>query len=255
MTANDRLLALLYVVQRRAPERLEPLFDRHGLDPEDGVSELVEEIKLDGANTIASAFRRGRGVGYDVVVRDVARKLKLKLKKAAPEVDLERRVLDAVMERYIGGASAAQRVQIEDELRGAKMELRGLQEAVGLKEQQVRQVNEEKEKLVKKYAGMRGGGGGGGGAEENFADTYEEVMRDEMRVMQESYEARIRRLKADNAEHTKDHRIKVKGVREEHRRACAQLDGKKRRLEVEVLALKDALRDAKAAPADDATEE
>lgn len=119
MTANDRLLALLYVVQRRAPERLEPLFDRHGLDPEDGVSELVEEIKLDGANTIASAFRRGRGVGYDVVIRDVARKLKLKLKRAAPEVDLERRVLDAVLERYIDGASAAQRVQIEDEIRGA----------------------------------------------------------------------------------------------------------------------------------------
>jgi len=117
--ANGRLIALLSAVQRRSPERLMPLFDRHGVDPEDGVAELVAEVRLDGANSIASVFRGRRGVDYDVVVRDVARKLKLKTRRKDAETDLEGRVLDAVLERYLERASDAQREIIEEELRAA----------------------------------------------------------------------------------------------------------------------------------------
>jgi uncharacterized protein YaaW (UPF0174 family) len=117
--ANDRLIGLLLRVQARAPQRLRPLFDRHGIDPEDGIAELVEEIRLDGANSIASMFRGRRGVDYDVVVRDVARKLKLRPGNEDAEALLERQVLDAVMERYLQKASDEERAIIEDELREA----------------------------------------------------------------------------------------------------------------------------------------
>jgi len=117
--ANDRLIGVLLQVQRASPERLAALFDRHGIDPEDGIAELVAEIRLDGANSIASMFRGGHGVDYDKVVRDVARKLKLKVGKQETEAVTEGRVLDAVLERYLQKASDEERAVIEEELRGA----------------------------------------------------------------------------------------------------------------------------------------
>jgi len=123
-TANDRVLGVLLEVQRRAPQRLKPIFDRHGVDPEDGVAELVAEIRLDGANSIASMFRGRRGVDYDEVVRDVARKLKLKPHRKEPESELERRVLDVIMERYLDKASAVAKAAIEDELKAVLLAAR-----------------------------------------------------------------------------------------------------------------------------------
>jgi len=117
--SNDRLAGLLAQVLERDPWRLRPLCDRHGVELGDGVGALVREIGLDGANTIASLLRRRRGVEYAEIARDVASKLKVGVEADADEVAVEHRILDAVLGRYVDGASAEDRATILRELQAA----------------------------------------------------------------------------------------------------------------------------------------
>lgn len=99
--STKKLERLLTLVREVEPGRLEPLYERHGMDEEDDtIEELVEEICLDGANTIASIFRGWEGVAYDEVVRDAAKALKVKVAKRDSHVTVERKILDHLFEDY-----------------------------------------------------------------------------------------------------------------------------------------------------------
>lgn len=100
-TATNRLLELFNRVQRSDPERLLPIFARHGVDAEQGAKALVNEIGLDGANTFAALARGWKGVGYEVVVRDVASQLGAKCEDGADERTLERAALEQLLARAI----------------------------------------------------------------------------------------------------------------------------------------------------------
>ena len=52
-------------------DRLKPIYDRHGIEPSNA-GDLVNEICLDGSNTIASLLRGWGPVSYLEVVQDVA---------------------------------------------------------------------------------------------------------------------------------------------------------------------------------------
>lgn len=104
MSASNERLVRLYerVARSRKPsarERLSAIYARHGLSPEDGPVELVDEIGRDGGNSIASLFRGGRGVEYAEVVADVADRLDVAFEDDLldDEVALEQRCLVTVV--------------------------------------------------------------------------------------------------------------------------------------------------------------
>ncbi|MGH8068137.1 MAG: hypothetical protein ACRERE_23475 [Candidatus Entotheonellia bacterium] len=109
--SNNRLVDLL----RQVPaERLRSLYARHGVDPAAGPGELVREICLDGANTIASLFRGRKGVPYIDLVRDVAEKMGVKddifIRRNERKIELA--VLESVIRQYLAKATEAEREEI-----------------------------------------------------------------------------------------------------------------------------------------------
>jgi uncharacterized protein YaaW (UPF0174 family) len=98
--STKKLEGLLRGVSEEAPERLEPLFDRHGVDEGDTIEALVEEICLDGANTIASLFRGWEGAPYAEIVQDVAKTLKVSVTKKDNYISIERKLLDHLFEKH-----------------------------------------------------------------------------------------------------------------------------------------------------------
>src|SRR5690606_22613571 len=70
-----------------------------------------------GSHVLGELARRGRGVPYDQVVRDVSAKLKLpRLEDSAPTCERERQILTAAFERMLAEASPQQREAILTEL-------------------------------------------------------------------------------------------------------------------------------------------
>ncbi len=117
-SSNITLIQLLKTVYIRAPERLEDIFYRHGVNPDDAnISWLVTEICYDGANSIASIFRKGDGVPYSTIVRDVAGKLKLRVNTTDDEISLEQKCLEAVIQKYLDSASSEVQQRIQEIIR------------------------------------------------------------------------------------------------------------------------------------------
>jgi uncharacterized protein YaaW (UPF0174 family) len=115
---TDKLRRLLSEVAETSPERLEPLFDRHGLEVEDGVAALVDEICLDGANTIASIFRGWEGVAYGEIVRDAAKLLKVRIdREQDSHVEVERKILDHLFREHYAKATDEERDLLDGILR------------------------------------------------------------------------------------------------------------------------------------------
>ena len=96
-----------------ASARLDVLFRRHGVDRSEGIDALVDEIRLDGANTIASAFRGSQGVQYDEIVQDVARHLKIPVTDKAPVAAVEQRIIEHVIGKYLSNADDETRAKVE----------------------------------------------------------------------------------------------------------------------------------------------
>lgn len=99
-------------------ERLEPIYLRHEVAPSQGPQALLDEVCLDGANTIASIFRGWDGVEYDEVVRDVADQLNVEASHSEPR-ELEVEIIAFVVQKYLAGATPEQREQVADVLRSA----------------------------------------------------------------------------------------------------------------------------------------
>jgi len=111
--STRKLKRLLGVVARKAPDRLEPLFDRHGVEVEDGADALVDEVCLDGANTIASIFRGWEGVAYEEIVRDVAKTLKVSCGDRDSHPKVERKILDHLFREHYSQASEEERDKLD----------------------------------------------------------------------------------------------------------------------------------------------
>jgi uncharacterized protein YaaW (UPF0174 family) len=117
-------LELLRCIHGADNQRLQPIFERHGVSFEESELEtLSHEICLDGANTFASTFRafKGegwarKGVSWEEIIRDVGGKLKVELPPKASVPNLEQRVLAAVVERYFDSLSDEERAEIDGQL-------------------------------------------------------------------------------------------------------------------------------------------
>jgi uncharacterized protein YaaW (UPF0174 family) len=74
------------------------------------VDDIAAELQKFGANTLASRFRSGRGVLYEEIVRDVAKRLGVPREGDTPGV--EKRILQKLAEKYWEGATAEQRTAL-----------------------------------------------------------------------------------------------------------------------------------------------
>lgn len=104
---------LLTADDRQTTGTVAAIFGRHGVAyaaSEARVQALVQEIELDGGNTIANLTRR-RGVSYERVVRDVCKQLKCKvlpeIKDNVPE--MERQLVYHVIANYLQNAPEVDR--------------------------------------------------------------------------------------------------------------------------------------------------
>ena len=89
---SDAMLMDLF--REAPPDRLEPIYKRHGVATSDGVELLVSEICLDGANSVMSVIRGGSGVPYESIVRSVADRIKVKANKNESLQAIEIRLLE-----------------------------------------------------------------------------------------------------------------------------------------------------------------
>jgi uncharacterized protein YaaW (UPF0174 family) len=74
------------------------------------VDDIAAELQKFGANTLASRFRTGRGVLYEEIVRDVAKRLGVLREGNTAEV--EKRILQKLAEKYWEGATPEQRTAL-----------------------------------------------------------------------------------------------------------------------------------------------
>lgn len=74
-----------------------------------GLHTATDSIALEvcalGSNTIARAFRRGVSVSYNEVVRDVAKELKVEVRKGAAAPEVEHQLLEALLSKVLEGKS------------------------------------------------------------------------------------------------------------------------------------------------------
>lgn len=78
------------------------------------VNDIAAELQKFGGNTIASAFRSGKGVPYREIVRDVA--TRLGVAREGSTADIEQRVIRKLAERFWEGATAEQRAALLDQV-------------------------------------------------------------------------------------------------------------------------------------------
>jgi uncharacterized protein YaaW (UPF0174 family) len=115
---------------RRAPgEQLAPIYERHDVPVGGGPKALVEEICLDGANTIASIFRGWEGVEYGEIVSDVAEQLGIEPAGRSPK-ELELAILEFIIKRYLENASPEERENLADVLKKAGADFKEVGAAV-----------------------------------------------------------------------------------------------------------------------------
>ncbi|HZY62085.1 MAG TPA: hypothetical protein VFE38_06110 [Edaphobacter sp.] len=74
------------------------------------VNDIAAELQKFGANTLASTFRSGRGVLYEEIVRDVAKRLGVRREGSTAEV--EKRITQKLAEKYWEGATPEQRAAL-----------------------------------------------------------------------------------------------------------------------------------------------
>ena len=121
-TSNKRLKKLFSQIPE---EKMFPIYERHGIEPQEGPNDLVDEIRLDGSNTITSLFRGWEGVDYDEIVRDVASKMDVPYADTEDERKIETRLLEKLIEKYLKNASPEERENVKEILGEAGEEYMG----------------------------------------------------------------------------------------------------------------------------------
>lgn len=105
-------------------DRLSPIYERHCVDANAGLDALVKKICLDGGSTIMSALRKWNGVPYAAVVRDVASKMNVRLEPNEGVFNIELKLLEEMIRRYVQNASPQEREQVQNYLQQAGRENR-----------------------------------------------------------------------------------------------------------------------------------
>lgn len=120
MKATNQTTKLLDSIDRK---KLGPIFKRHGVSSSEkgAVKSLVEEISLDGGNTVANILRLWEGVGYEEIVYDVADTLSLKVTKDWQHN--ERLILEKVFEDIVKTMTEEEKNNLEEILKNAGEEL------------------------------------------------------------------------------------------------------------------------------------
>lgn len=112
--SDYELVLLLQQVQAVEPERLTPIFERHGVAATAGIESLVAEIRRDGSNTISTLFRGGDGVHYAEIVADVARASGCTVREGASVQELESLLVEKVMSDYYRDCKPEERASIQE---------------------------------------------------------------------------------------------------------------------------------------------
>jgi uncharacterized protein YaaW (UPF0174 family) len=107
--SNTVLLSLFW---RVASDKLKSIYDRHGITSEEGAAALINMICRDGANTIATLSRGMKGVPYEVIVRDVAKAMKVPRESKSTVSSMEMAILEEVINRYLKKATPEEREEI-----------------------------------------------------------------------------------------------------------------------------------------------
>jgi uncharacterized protein YaaW (UPF0174 family) len=136
LDSNERLKQLLLRVARDDRRKLDSLFEqlspslseesvhrrwttslsnpRHKRDQvvdERVVDALIEELRLDGGNTLANLLRGWRGVDYEEIVNDVANALKVTV--VGDEVETELNIVAKVVQDFYDSGSADEKAAMD----------------------------------------------------------------------------------------------------------------------------------------------
>jgi len=106
------------VLRRTPKERLAPIYERHEVEAGKGAKALLDEICLDGANTLASILRGWEGVDYGEIVTDVADQLEVPTAGRSP-LELERAIVEVIINKYLQNASPSEREDLAKVLKQA----------------------------------------------------------------------------------------------------------------------------------------
>jgi uncharacterized protein YaaW (UPF0174 family) len=106
------------VLGRVPADRLAPIYERHDIAPSQGPKALLDEICLDGSNTIASMLRGWEGVRYEEIVGDVAEQLGLAPGEKKPR-EIELQILEFIIQKYLANATPEERENLSDVLKQA----------------------------------------------------------------------------------------------------------------------------------------
>lgn len=74
---------------------------------------IAAEVCALGSNTIANAFRRGASVSYDEVVRDVAKELKIEVRKGVAAPEVEHLLLETLLSKVLEGKSEQEKEALQ----------------------------------------------------------------------------------------------------------------------------------------------
>jgi len=123
MTDEKNLIQLLSH-HETPPKNATPIYERHGIDPKEGAIRLVEEICLDGSNSLASIFRGGKGTSYVNVVRDVAEKIGVKKGNLDGMTvrEIEKEIIALLIKNYVGKLSNNELENLRADLMKAKLD-------------------------------------------------------------------------------------------------------------------------------------
>lgn len=117
--SNIETLKLLERIHKeKHPEYFDLLlqiYERHGkTSPKD----CLDEIRLDGSNTFASIFRGRKGVDYDEIVADVARKIKVEDTNITDDyLENELKILGKITDDYWNGLSQEEQEKKAEQLK------------------------------------------------------------------------------------------------------------------------------------------
>lgn len=114
---NEDLAPLVEYILKASSERLsaQDAYKNHCGDHRRYVREIEAEILSFGGNSLVNLFR-GRGVPYLEVARDVAGKLRAKVKDESAVENVEWKVLEKLLERTLKGMSPADRTELLENL-------------------------------------------------------------------------------------------------------------------------------------------
>ena len=111
---NEDLQYLVEIINKTITNSLESdeLYKKYNPDHKKYVNVIASEIRAFGGNTIANAFRGGKGPEYKEIVCDVADKLKAPYRKENPIEKIEDSILETVLTQALEKMSESEKQKL-----------------------------------------------------------------------------------------------------------------------------------------------